>query len=332
MKGSYEVTVYNKDIHYKFTIKRNITVIRGDSATGKTKLFNLIRDYDDVGNSSGIILQCQKRCTVLSGANWKAALSGINDSIVFIDEQSSFINSVEFSDTIKCSNNYFVIITREKLAMLPYSVEEVYGIYSSGKYTNIKNEFSDKEKIFNVFYPIYENKSINSLDDFDLIITEDSNSGFEFFGSYNKECLSANGKSNIKDLIKSNINKRVLVIADGAAFGPEMLDVDKLLEKMKDMSIFLPESFEWLILKTGDIKISELNDILQNPEEYIESTQYFSWENFFSFLLHEHTIGSVQAYTKSKLNPYYLGKGMKKKIENVIKQFGLDFNDIKNDK
>ena len=37
MKGAYELTVQNKRIHYQFTIKRNITVIRGDSATGKTE-------------------------------------------------------------------------------------------------------------------------------------------------------------------------------------------------------------------------------------------------------------------------------------------------------
>ena len=58
MKGAYELTVQNKRIHYQFTIKRNITVIRGDSATGKTTLLELsggvktliLMKYDDSGN------------------------------------------------------------------------------------------------------------------------------------------------------------------------------------------------------------------------------------------------------------------------------------------
>ena len=45
MKGAYELTVQNKRIHYQFTIKRNITVIRGDSATGKTILLEMIETY-----------------------------------------------------------------------------------------------------------------------------------------------------------------------------------------------------------------------------------------------------------------------------------------------
>ena len=38
MKGSFEVIVKNRRIQYKFTICRNITILKGDSATGKTTL------------------------------------------------------------------------------------------------------------------------------------------------------------------------------------------------------------------------------------------------------------------------------------------------------
>ncbi|MDE5892733.1 MAG: Fis family transcriptional regulator, partial [Acetatifactor sp.] len=38
MKGKYRVIVENKNIKYDFEIKRNITIIKGDSATGKTAL------------------------------------------------------------------------------------------------------------------------------------------------------------------------------------------------------------------------------------------------------------------------------------------------------
>lgn len=35
MKGKHKVVVKNNKLHYEFEIKRNITIIKGDSATGK---------------------------------------------------------------------------------------------------------------------------------------------------------------------------------------------------------------------------------------------------------------------------------------------------------
>ena len=45
MKGAYHIVVQNKNLKYEFDIKRNITIIKGDSATGKTTLIELIREY-----------------------------------------------------------------------------------------------------------------------------------------------------------------------------------------------------------------------------------------------------------------------------------------------
>ena len=56
MRGKYRVVVKNKRLHYEFEIKRNITIIKGDSATGKTTLINMIRQFANLGNSSGVDL------------------------------------------------------------------------------------------------------------------------------------------------------------------------------------------------------------------------------------------------------------------------------------
>ena len=42
MKGSYKIIVQNSNVRYEFEIRRNITIIKGDSATGKTTLVNMI--------------------------------------------------------------------------------------------------------------------------------------------------------------------------------------------------------------------------------------------------------------------------------------------------
>ena len=69
MKGTYEVKVANSKVSFTLKLERNITVIRGNSATGKTTLIGLIRDYEQLGRSSGVTIQCKKQCRVLSNVD-----------------------------------------------------------------------------------------------------------------------------------------------------------------------------------------------------------------------------------------------------------------------
>ena len=124
MRGKHRVIVQNNRLHYEFEIKRNITIIRGDSATGKTTLINMLRQAENLGNSSGIEVSCDVPCRILEGSNWKLILEHTENSIFFIDEENVFVHTVEFASCVKDSGNYFVLITRENLYGLPYSVEK----------------------------------------------------------------------------------------------------------------------------------------------------------------------------------------------------------------
>lgn len=309
MKGKYSVSVSNNKVKYEFSIKRNITVIQGDSATGKTTLVDMIREFEQNGADSGINLSSKKKCRVLEGNNWEENLLLMNDSIVFIDEGNRFVESADFAKAVKNSGNYYVIVTREGLENLPYSIDEIYGIHTSGKYADLK-------QVYHEFYRIYGNNNFNDCR-IEKIITEDSNSGFEFFNAVCGEkiiCESANGKSNIFKKLLQSKNEAVLAIADGAAVGSQMNLVGELLERQKNFFLFAPESFEWLILQSEIINDSETKNILKNPEEYIESKDFFSWEQFFTKLLIEKTNGTYLKYLKRKLNQNYLSENVKNKI------------------
>ena len=279
MKGSYNITVSNRKIRYDFTIRRNLTIIKGNSATGKTTLVEMIREYYEEGEDSGIILKCKKPCRTLSGKDWRVVLTAMEETIVFIDEGNSFLTTNEFADYVRNSSNYYVIVTREGLPNLPYSVEEIYGIRESEKYASLK-------QTYNEFFHIYGKSDYRGPVRPECLIVEDSNPGYEFFSRRFQEkgvsVISAGGKSNIFKKIINNSMKHVLIIADGAAFGPEMDRVMKLIERREEIVLYLPESFEWLILNSGIIQDSELDAILEQPEEFIESTKYFSWERFFT--------------------------------------------------
>ncbi len=135
--------VANAMVRYDFTIRRNITIIKGNSATGKTTLVEMIREFYESGESSGVKLKCRKNCRVLSGRDWKLILSVTKEHIIFIDEDNTFLPTREFAEAVRGSDNYYVIVTRESLPNLPYSVEEIYGIRESGKYASLKQTYHE---------------------------------------------------------------------------------------------------------------------------------------------------------------------------------------------
>ena len=308
MKGIHRIIVQNKRVKYDFELRRNLTIIRGDSATGKTNLIEMIREYANNGTNSSIELMCDKSCFILDGATWQGQLSVIKDSIVFIDEGNAFVLTNEFASSIQKTDNYYVIVSRENLPNLPYSVEEIYGIRLSGKYGHLK-------QIYNEFYRIYGKQQPLETIKPDIILTEDSNAGYQFFSgvvSNDIECIPANGKSNILTKLKTlKLDKSILVIADGAAFGPEMNRIMLYLRDNNNIRLFLPESFEWIILDSGLIKTSELAHILESPADFIDSLDYFSWERYFTHLLIELTKNTYLQYSKSKLNTSYLSNTVK---------------------
>lgn len=321
MKGNVKIIVQNERIKYDFTLRRNITIIRGDSATGKTTMVELIRDYKSLGADSGVELFCEKNCVVIEGNDWKNQLSHVQQSIVFIDEGNRFVSSVEFSRFIQNTDNYYVLITREGLPTLPYSVEEIYGIRSSGKYGGIK-------PIYHEMYRMYFDKIPPIKIEPTQIITEDSNSGYQFFkdlcNDRNIKCISARGKSNIcSELLKIN-SESVVVIADGAAFGPEMEKVYRLVKEKKNIALYLPESFEWLILISDVLNDREIKEMKKHWQDFIDCKKYFSWEQFFTELLIEKTQDTYLKYSKKTLTKAYQTEMIKSKIIEQINWWNIN--------
>lgn len=138
MKGQHRIIVSTRRLRYDFIVRRNLTVIRSDCATGKTTHVDMIQEHSNHPCGSPVELICDKTCFVLTGPLWREQLSGMRDSIVFIDEENEFVRSDDFAREIQKTDNYYVIISRESLPSLPYSVDEIYGIRTSGKYGTLR--------------------------------------------------------------------------------------------------------------------------------------------------------------------------------------------------
>lgn len=121
MKGKYHIVVQNNKLRYDLDVRRNITVIRGDSATGKTRLIALVEQAAALGEGSGVEVRCERPCRTLGGNDWNLVLPNLHGQIIFLDEESRFVKSQEFAEAVRASDNYFVIIGREKV-LLPESL------------------------------------------------------------------------------------------------------------------------------------------------------------------------------------------------------------------
>lgn len=79
MNGKHEISVSNRDISFKFTLERNITVVVGNSATGKTTLYELIYEHMRDGEHSGISLSCDKKWLFINMCGNKIAEKAVKN-------------------------------------------------------------------------------------------------------------------------------------------------------------------------------------------------------------------------------------------------------------
>ena len=320
MRGEIKIRVSNSRNSYSFSLKRNLTVLRGESGRGKTTLFEMIQEYNRFGRNSGVHVSCDREVVAVSGDQWKEEIARHPGSVIVIDEDSRFVRSKEFAETVRGSDHYFLLITREYLAQLPISVDEIYEL-SGAKNKKFKKIYGEMERIFDRpskgFLPFRP----------EVIITEDSGSGYQFFKKLSDkleiECIAARGKSRILSVMEGYPEKNVVVIADGAAFGSEIGDIVKQQDlRPRKVAIFLPESFEWILLRSG--VVPDLDPVrLETPEEFADSVDYMSWEQYFTELLIESTRDSgYRGYSKSSLPEYYLQERVREAVKGSIR--GID--------
>ena len=127
-------------------------------------------------------------------------------------------------------------------------------------------------------------------------------------------CFSAGGKSNIIRQLEQRPNEEgtILVIVDGAAFGSEMKDISECIKTQGNIVLYAPESFEWLLLSTKEIPEVKVETILQNPEEYIDSKEYISWERYFTDFF-------IWAYSKKRLTKAYFAPRIVNAVKTIMK-------------
>ena len=92
----------------------------------------------------------------------------------------------------------------------------------------------------------------------------------------------------------------------------------QLIRLGRRIILYLPESFEWLVLKSGIIEDNEIKAILEQPYLFIDSKVFFSWERFFTSLLILKSKDTYLHYNKKSLNKAYLQEKIKDRIIGLV--------------
>ena len=219
MTGRRLIVIGDNKVKFTLELERKVTILRGGSSTGKSHLYSLLEDsLQSKTRGVGVHCNCTSSIVVLSSTDWRKAVN-LRNKIIFADEYEDALFDREFLEAISTSDNYFVFITRKaNLLGVGFSVNSIFSLNVDAKEGDIF--CTHMRHMYNYKTTLPEGAP-------DIVITEDTNSGFRMFSDLVSRVssipvISAGGKDNIVNKLwkcKDEGFTHPYVIADGAAFG-----------------------------------------------------------------------------------------------------------------
>lgn len=129
---------------YEFELERRVTVIRGDSGTGKTLLANLLVAEPE----TGVSVESERSFVLMNNnirVNYSTWFKDYNNVVFILDEDSRWLRDRRFYDAALDSGAWLLIMDRSTLlTTYECSVESVTRLKVSGKYRTLEKYYSSK--------------------------------------------------------------------------------------------------------------------------------------------------------------------------------------------
>jgi len=237
-------------VSYDLTLHDKISIVRGDSATGKTTFVTLL---EDLGTTTNIKL---KSTLPTIAARNVSDITDHSNSIIVFDEDHPFWKHPDVMELINISENYFLFFLRDTKIPTSIHVSAVYKLETTmlddiAHHTNIE---------------MFERYSSDNWKPISNVIVEDSKSGLMYLSTYlglnsvkfldkaSTKCItSSKSAARLPKELSNSLQRgadNILVVYDAAGFGQYL---SRLLEVIalypdRNVSILDWESFEWFVL------------------------------------------------------------------------------------
>lgn len=320
MLGTYRVSVLvDKVIRYEFTLKRQFTIVCGDSGTGKTVLRDFIqmhfteKDNDRVKivitpefNASSVpvaraitedLLSVRESGDTHDDGSYKLKWSKKpRNKIIFVDEDYAYLRGIGFAAATNYTDAYYVVLARDTRVAeyLNNSVWDFIYFKEVGNETIVNKAF----KMYNEYNGIIGN--------YDEVLHEDSTTGKEICAKALSEVVeSVYGNINIVQNVEERPRSTILMIADGANFSNILSEIiDTSEECLNTVYLLLPESTEYVLLH-NKLFSTDSNVIysINNPSLACDTTKYISYERMYEDIItlaHINSPNKIPEYEKKK--------------------------------
>lgn len=286
--------IKNDLLHFNINLQRRISFIMGDSATGKSSMYELL-NLKLRHNDDEVFLKSNIDIVLLDFSNLKDSHS----HVLYIVDDLDILPNHDFEALMNSmveDDLWFLIMSREEV---DYKLKASIIFSSNCEYTLgvIDNVYTLR--------PLYTyERSITNK--YDCVLVEDSKGGFDFFNKLYKDSkvLSTKGKNNIVTSMETAVDngfRNILVIFDTANFGScfaEFYNKARVSEANIEF-ISTYECFEELLVRTNLLNnLGVVKYGLENIEE--EANKFKSWEKYFEYLIKVATQNKPYGYLHGK--------------------------------
>lgn len=248
-RGMGRIIVKHRKIHYDFQLTGKLTVVLGDSATGKSVFVETLRKYS---------------YTCLEGFDTVKVMYGIDaipedaHNTLIICDLDSTMNKEIVRRTIALNNttNAFLFFGRSYLNEFPVSVDDLY-VLSKGNPTKLKAAYP--KELYKV--PAH----------YKDCLVEDSGSGLQFWSKALGNAKSSNGISNFSHAICNDC----VCIFDRVGAGAYIDAILYASAGRRNVTLLDYQCFEAFLLSTLFHSEIDVHNVLYKEKRYYKELQEY---------------------------------------------------------